>query len=132
MSRDDRILCLLFCALFGLIGGAVSNLGFLGLQRAEAQPNSAVTTAQHFVVVDAKGNRLAELGNDNGSAALSFYSESKARSRLTNQSLYFFDGSGGHRIGLGVFRPTGQVPGEGNYSALTLWDAKGKQTYEAK
>ncbi len=129
MSRKDRVLCLLVCAVFGLIGGAVANLGFLSVRRAEAQPNSGVTKAQHFVVVDGQGKPLAELGNKNGRAELIFYSDSKARSTLHHQALFFYDGSGAHRLGLGVFRPTGR---EGNHPALTMWNDKGTVTYEAK
>jgi|SRR5215204_13247 len=130
MSMRERILCLLVCAVFGLVGGAVSNLGLSGIGKAEAQPNSGVTKAQRFVVVDSRGNTLAELGNDNGTAELKFYSDSKARSTLNNHAIFFYDSSGMHRLALGVFRPT--LGEKDDSAALTMWDAKGITTHQTK
>ena len=131
MSGKDRILCLVVCAVFGLIGGGLSNLGFLSVKRAQAQSNSSVSRAQRFVVVDDKGNDIAELGYKNGGAELNL-NGSSARSKLSGDYLFFYDRSGTTRLGVGVFRPSGQVPGEGHYSALIMWNDKGKVTYEAK
>jgi hypothetical protein len=130
MSGKDRILCLLVCAVFGLIGGALVNLGFLSVEHAKAQSYSSVSKAQRFVVVDDKGNDIAEFGNKNGRAELNL-NGSTARSTLSGDYLYFYDSSGVPRLSLGVFRPADPRK-ESIYSALTIWDGKGRQTYEAR
>lgn len=111
MFEKARLLNLLVCAVFGLVGGMVSHLLFT-TKAVSAQQTSDVIQAKRFEVIDGRGITRATFGIDSTHASAPpslILRDGQALAELDGDSLTLTDDSGKKRVvlGVGAYRHSG-------------------------